>query len=308
MAAPMAKKNVALILGANELLADTAAALERSRNFDRVVTAGTAAAGDLKPVEAVDLLARGAERRLSEILAEVAPTVLVDLWRSESVEYPERVGRYDAAAAEAIVAGLRLWTGRGGKPCRVVVLSSTAIYGLSSLSPVLRAESDDLDAATPDDHGRWVEELRERESIYRRLAGERAWRVLCLRAAAIVGGPVRSEITDYLDSPLPVRAAGFDPPIQLLHYSDLVDAIERGASEDVDGTLNIVGRGVVPLSRLAALGGRVALPVPLMFARRLAPAALGAEALRWRCVADGKRAEQVLGFHARYTAEEAVAA
>ena len=292
------------------LLADVADALERGRSFDRIVTAG-AATGRRPEAPRSHRSARRAAPSVAsrEILAEVAPTVIVDLWRSESVEYPERVGRYDAAAAEAIVAGLRLWTGRGGKSCRMVVLSSTAIYGLSSLSPVLRAEGDRLDAATSDAHGRWVEELRERESIYRRLAGERAWRVLCLRAAAIVGGPIRSEITDYLDSPLPVRAAGFDPPIQLLHYSDLVEAIERGASEDVDGTLNVVGRGVVPLSRLAALGGRVALPVPLTFARRLAPAALGAEsACGGRCVADGKRAEQVLGFHARYTAEEAVAA
>ena len=308
MTAVMAKKNVALLLGANELTSDVAEALDRARGFDRIVTAGLAIENTPKPHHGLDLLARGSERRLTDVLAEVAPTVVVDLWRSESVEHPARVGRYDAAAAEAVLAALKLWTSRGGKPCRVVALSSTAVYGLSSLSPLLRAEGDDVDAATPDAHGRWIEELRDREAVYRRLAEERGWRVLLLRAAAVVGGPVRSEITDYLDAPFPVRAAGFDPPIQLLHYADLVDAIERGTSEDVDGTLNVVGRGVVPLSRLAALGGRVALPMPLPLARRLAPAALGAEGLRWRCVADGRRAEQVLGFRARYTAEEAVAA
>src|SRR5262245_33162314 len=305
MTAVMAKKNVALLVGANELLGDVAAALDRARSFDRIGTAGAVIESSPKPHHAVDILARGAERRLTEILGEAAPNVVVDLWRSESVEHPVRVGRYDAAAAETMVAALKLWVSRGGKPCRVVALSSTAVYGLSSLSPIVRAEGDEVDAATPDAHGRWIEELREREAIYRRLAGERGWRVLCLRAAAVVGGPIRSEVTDYLDAPLPVRAVGFDPPIQLLHYADLVDAVERATSEDVDGTLNVVGRGVVPLSRLAALGGRVALPMPLPVARRFAPSALGADGLRWRCVADGRRAEQVLGFRARYTAEEA---
>ncbi len=308
MAALMAKKKVALLLGANELVGDVADALQRGRDFDHIVTAGAETGSGTKPHAAVHLLERGAERKLAEILAEAAPSVIVDLWRSESVSQPARVGRYDAAAAEAVVAGLRLWTSRGGKSCRLVVLSSTAIYGVSSASPVLRAEGDDVDAVAADEHGRWVEELREREAIYGQLTGERGWRVLCLRAAAVVGGPLRSEITDFLDAPLPVRAIGFDPPIQLLHYTDLVEALARGAVEDVDGTLNVVGRGVVALSRLAALGGRVALPMPLPLARRLAPTALGAEALRWRCVADGRRAEQVLGFRARYTAEEAVAA
>jgi UDP-glucose 4-epimerase len=308
MAALMPKKKVALILGTNELIGDVADALQRGRDFDQIVTAGEETGSGTKPHVAVRLLERGAERKLAEILAEAAPTVVVDLWRSESVSQPARVGRYDAAAAETVVAGLRLWATRGGKSCRRVVLSSTAVYGASSVSPVLRAEGDDVDAVTPDEHGRWVEELREREAVYGQLAGERGWRVLCLRAAAVVGGPLRSEVTDFLEAPLPVRAIGFDPPIQLLHYSDLVEALARGAAEDVDGTLNVVGRGVVALSRLAALGGRVALPVPMQLARHLSPTALGTEALKWRCVADGRRAEQVLGFRARYTAEEAVAA
>jgi len=311
MRTAVARKKTVLVVGVNALLGDVADALARSGEFERVVTAGLADGGATRPSYEVDLLARGASRRFAEVLAEAGPSLVVDLWRSESALHPERVGRYDSAAGEAAVAGLKLWRQRGSKPCRVVVLSSTAVYGVSQASPILRIETDELEPLprqTRDDHGRWIAGLREREEGYRELGGESGWRVLCLRAAAVVGGPIRSEISDYLDAAMPVRVAGFDPPIQVLHYSDLLDAISRGVSEDVTGTLNVVGRGVVLLSRLVALCGRVAVPLPETVARWLAPAALGAEALKWRCVADGRRAEQVLGFHARFSAEEALAA
>jgi len=307
----MARKKTVLVVGVNALLGDVADVLTRTGEFERVVTAGLVEGGATRPSYEIDLLARGASRRFAEVLAEAGPGMVVDLWRSESALHPERVGRYDAAAGEAAVAGLRLWRQRGGKPCRVVVLSSTAVYGVSEASPILRIEADELDPLprkAGDEHGHWIAGLRERESGYRELGHETGWRVLSLRAAAVVGGPIRSEIADYLDAAMPVRVAGFDPPIQVLHYADLLDAIERGTIEDVEGTLNVVGRGVVLLSRLVALCGRVALPLPEMLARWLVPAALGSDALKWRCVADGRRAEQVLGFHARFSAEEALAA
>jgi len=307
----MARKRTLLVVGVNPLLGDVADALSRNGDYEQVVTAGLVTGGVSRPRVEIDLLARGASRRFAEVLAEVGPTMILDLWRSESALHPVRVGRYDSAAGEAAVAGLRLWHQRGARPCRVVVLSSTAVYGVSQASPILRIETDELEPLSHqrgDEHARWVAGLRAREEAYRELARESGWRVLCLRTAAVVGGPVRSEIADYLDAAMPVRVAGFDPPIQLLHYSDLLDALQRGVAEDVTGTLNVVGRGVVLLSRLVALCGRVAVPLPETAARWLAPAALGSEALKWRCVADGRRAQQVLGFHARFSAEEALAA
>lgn len=300
-----------MVIGVNPLLGDVADALSRSGGYDQVVTAGLVTGGASRPRVEIDLLARGASRRFAEVLAEVGPSLIVDLWRSESAQRPERVGRYDSAAGEAAVAGLRLWCQRGAKPCRIVVLSSTAVYGVSQASPILRIETDELEPLSRrggDEHTRWVAGLREREEAYRELGRESGWRVLCLRAAAVVGGPVRSEVADYLDAAMPVRIAGFDPPIQLLHYSDLLDAVERGVVEDVTGTLNVVGRGVVLLSRLVALCGRFAMPLPETVARWLAPPTLSSDALKWRCVADGRRAEQVLGFRARFSAEEALAA
>jgi nucleoside-diphosphate-sugar epimerase len=304
-------KKKLLVVGANALVGDVADQLLRTQEFDRVETVGLERGGGVEVNHRLDLLARGAARSYADILAAVAPTHIVDLWRSESAVRPERVGRYDGAAAEATVEGLTLWRSRGGKPCRLVVLSSTAVYGASEASPIMRIEADvlaPLPQRAADAYGRWVLGLREREAAFAALAATGPWQVLCLRTAAVVGGTLRSEISDYLDAALPVRVAGFDPPVQLLHYADLVDALERAAVENVSGILNVVGRGVVPLSRLAALSGRIAVPVPESVARWLAPSAFGTEALKWRCVADGRRAEQVLGFHPRFSTEEALAA
>jgi UDP-glucose 4-epimerase len=304
-------KNRALVIGTNALVGDLADKLARSENVGRVATAGRGPTGGAAAALDLDLLGRGAARKLADLLAETSPSVIVDLWRSESAVRPDRAGRYDAAAAEAMAEGLALWKSRGGKSCRLVVWSSTAVYGASEDSPILRIEADQL-VALPrhgaDAHARWVAELREREAVYADFAAEARWPLLRLRAAALVGGAVRSEISDYVALALPVRIAGYDPPMQVLHQADLLDALERAVTEDASGVLNVVGRGLIPLSRLVALGGRVSVPLPETLARWLAPGSLGTAALKWRCVADGRRAEQVLGFHPRFTAEEALAA
>ena len=94
--------------------------------------------------------------------------------------------------------------------------------------------------------------------------------------------------------------------MQLIHHRDLTEAIVRATLDRARGVLNIASRGVVPLSRMAALSGRLAPALPYDLALRMAPEVLGAAPLRWRCVADTRRVVQVLGFSPSYTAEEAI--
>jgi UDP-glucose 4-epimerase len=85
---------------------------------------------------------------------------------------------------------------------------------------------------------------------------------------------------------------------------------------DVPGTFNIVGDGVLPLSTVIKLAGRIPLPIPHPIAETLAAvgwAAQLAEApptflkyLRFLCVADGQRARDVMGFRPVYTSREAL--
>jgi hypothetical protein len=188
-------------------------------------------------------------------------------------------------------------------------LSATAVYGVTRTSPLLYTESDAADGAgveTSSAFGRWVRGLCEKESSYREFAEGKRVALVLLRAAPVVGGPVSSVLADAFDRPMTARAAGHDPPVQVVHYSDLVSVIDSSAADEFEGALNVVGRGVVRLSRAAALLGCMAIPVPGAISGRFGAAALGSGALVGRSIADGRLARQVLGFMPRYTAEEAL--
>src|SRR5262249_25258366 len=108
----------------------------------------------------------------------------------------------------------------------------------------------------------------------------------------------------------------FDPLMQFLHEVDAIAAFQTAVFRDAPGTFNIVGDGVLPLSTVIKLSGRIALPVPHPLARSIAAlgwAAQLAEAppsflkyLRFLCVADGQKAREKLGFIPAYTTREAL--
>ena len=109
---------------------------------------------------------------------------------------------------------------------------------------------------------------------------------------------------------------GFDPLIQVVHEVDAIAAFKLAVDRDVPGTFNIVGDGVLPLSTVIKLAGRVALPIPhpiaeplnaLAWMAQLAPApSTFLPFLRFLCVADGARAKDVMGFRPAYTTREAL--
>lgn len=301
----------ALVLGTSRLGTDVARALAATDAFARVFTAGTMPAAVRNRHRRIDFLDRGSPRRLAHVLADFAPDAIVQLALSQSPVSPAREGRYDAALAAAVSAGVRLWQERGGRLARMVALSSTAVYGLARSSPLVFDErvSEPAAANEPDGatlYGRWVRDLRAYESTLVELASDSAIRLVVLRAAHVTGGPLSNPLAEYLEAPLPVRVLGYDPPVQVVHYDDLVDAVLRAAEEPVAGIVNVVARGAVPVTRVGALAGRYLLPVPHVLARLIAPEVLGAEPLRARCIADGGRAVQLLGIAPRHGAEEAL--
>ncbi|TFH23183.1 MAG: hypothetical protein E4H03_06755 [Myxococcales bacterium] len=309
----------ALVLGTSRLGTDVAHALAATGAFARVVTAGTMPPAVRNRHRRIDFLDRGAPRRLAAVLADVAPDAIVQLALSESPLTPVREGRHDAAVAATVSTGVRLFRERGGDLRRMVALSSTAVYGLARSSPLLfderytvgtggradhRFDGGEVDTASL--YGRWVRDLREYEALLAKLAEDTGMRLVVLRAAYISAGPGSNPIVEYLAAPLPVRVLGHDPPVQVVHYDDLVETILRAAEERVSGTINVVARGAVPITRLGALAGRYMLPLPHSLARLVAPEVLGVDPLCSRCVADGSRAVQLLGFQPRRSAEEAL--
>jgi hypothetical protein len=297
-----------LLLGTNRLAIDAAAAIRSEGAAHSVVTAGDwPSDGDTTHHE-LDLTRRAAAHSVREVLGTVRPTDLVVLVRSQTPLVPARSGSFDVAIAKSVAAGVQQWCREGGSIEHLTVLSATAVYGLARAGTLLFEESGSAgEDATPNSaYAIWVSELREAERCYARLANEIGAALTVLRAAPVVGGPIESLITEYLSAPMLVRVAGFDPPLQVLHYRDLLTAVARASVERPSMPMNIVARGVVPLSRLSALVGRIAVPLPGTVAERLVPGSVGSDFLSYRCIADGTRALEAMSFSARYTTEEAL--
>ncbi len=257
----------------------------------------------------IDLLASRGAYKVADLLAETKADVVAYLGLCGAPRPDVRGECADAEAARSMARGLLRARQLGGGPKRLVVLSWTAVYGVARGAPLLFGESF---AGEPDEPeplstvGRWAAGLREAEAELRRGAGEAKAQLCLLRAAPVAGGAAASIVGDFLAARFPVRVLGYDPPFQVLHYEDLLDTIEAALAEPVSAVLNLSGRGTVPLSRLAALAGKLATPLPAAVVRRVGPPAPGAARLRWRCLADGHRAVQLLGITPRFAAEDAV--
>ena len=61
---------------------------------------------------------------------------------------------------------------------------------------------------------------------------------------------------------------GFDPLVQLLHEIDAIAAFKLAINRDVRGTFNIVADGVLPLSTVIKLAGRISPPSRTRWPRR----------------------------------------
>ena len=55
---------------------------------------------------------------------------------------------------------------------------------------------------------------------------------------------------------------GFDPRLQFLHESDLLEVLRHAALGDVSGTFNVAGDGILMLSQAIRRIGRTSLPLP----------------------------------------------
>jgi UDP-glucose 4-epimerase len=97
---------------------------------------------------------------------------------------------------------------------------------------------------------------------------------------------------------------------------DAVAALKLALDRDAPGTFNIVGEGVLPVSTIITLAGRMALPVPHFLARPLCALLWAAHLydappqflhlLKYLCVADGRQASRQLGFVPAFSTREAV--
>lgn len=86
--------------------------------------------------------------------------------------------------------------------------------------------------------------------------------VTVLRFANVLGPDVRTSYTSLLGLPAVPMMIGFDPRCQFVHEDDVVRALEHVALGSRPGTFNVAADGVLALSEVASLLGK--LPAPLL--------------------------------------------
>lgn len=148
---------------------------------------------------------------------------------------------------------------------RLVLRSSTAVYGASARDPGLFTEE------TPPERlagSGFAKDCAEVEGYVRGFSRRRPdIAVTVLRCADVLGAGSGaadgdSVLTQYLRLPVVPTVLGFDPRLQLLHPDDALAAVVRAAVHELPGTYNLAGAGVLTLSQLLRRLGRPALPVP----------------------------------------------
>ena len=265
---------------------------------------------------------------LLDLLHASAADVVLHLDNAD--EEPRR-GRDTGGRGSGFRAIEVLGAAAGAGVPRVVLRSSTLVYGARPDAPAFIAEDAPLGHVA---HPGPVRDYAEIE----RVAGEfavrhPALRIASVRCAPIVGGGVSSPLARFLPRrPAPVML-GFDPRIQVLHAHDGAVALALAAlAHDLAEPVNVAADPPLPLGKAIQLAGGRAMPLPgVVFAAAsharegplpgvealagalaapvagmLAELPFDAEFLRYACVADTRRARELIAWAPQRTSEDAL--
>jgi UDP-glucose 4-epimerase len=143
---------------------------------------------------------------------------------------------------------------------KLVVKSTTAVYGTSPRDPALFTEDLEPRALPRSGYGKDAVEVEG----YVRGFGRRRPDVslTLLRFTNFIGPRIDSLLTRYFQLPVVPTVLGFDPRVQLCHEDDGIEVLLRATVEDHPGIYNVGGDGVLPLSQAIRRAGRVGVPVP----------------------------------------------
>ncbi|HEX7974860.1 MAG TPA: hypothetical protein VF498_10655, partial [Anaerolineales bacterium] len=137
-----------------------------------------------------------------------------------------------------------------------------------------------------------------------------------LRFSSIIGPTVDTPMTRFLREPWTPVLLGFDPLMQVIHERDVVESLVHSVLNDASGVFNVAAEGVLPLTRLMALAGKMPIPIFHLFAYWGAGALGGSglrltryvpielDYIRYPWMGDLTKMRHELGFTPRYTAEE----
>ncbi len=198
---------------------------------------------------------------------------------------------------------------------KVVLASTTDVYGAFPSNPNFLSE--DFHTPMGDRQSRFLADKIDAEKQALKYAKKYPDRIVTiLRPCTILGPTVHSYKTRLLKRFFVTTILGFDPLVQFLHEEDLLRALKLSVEKDAPGIFNIVGDGVLPLSRVIKICGKLNLQLPqigfksfvqMLWFLDIAPAPSShVDFLRYLCVADGSKAKKNMGFAPRFSTKEAL--
>lgn len=143
---------------------------------------------------------------------------------------------------------------------KLVVQSSTAVYGTSPSDPAMFTESSSPRGGVKSG---FPKDVVEAEGYIRGFARRRTdILITTLRMANILSHRVVSPFGAYYESAVLPTVMGFDPRVQLLHELDALNVLSESVIDDRPGTFNVAGDGVLLLSQTARRLGKPMIPLP----------------------------------------------
>jgi UDP-glucose 4-epimerase len=139
--------------------------------------------------------------------------------------------------------------------------------------------------------------------------------VTVLRFANGLGPAVRTSHTNIFQQPVIPTILGFDPRCQFIHEDDIAGVLEHAVRNDLDGIYNCAADGVLALSEVVSLLGKVNAPLIPPVGTSLAARALRNVGVRfvpemlqqWRFGRGlDNRKFKATGYRYRYTTRETV--
>ncbi|MBW2699782.1 MAG: SDR family oxidoreductase [Deltaproteobacteria bacterium] len=259
----------------------------------------------------VDLTSPDTGSRLAELFDEHGIDTLVHL---AFLSNPSHDSSY---AHELQVAGTMhlLNAASAANLKKVIMQGSTMSYGARPDNPNFLTEDSPL---RPNPDCAFARDLADVEQQFASFRAKNPQMVsTMLRLGSMLGREVDTFMARLLRLSLVPVVMGQDPLLQFIHEDDALRALKLVTDEDHDGVFNIVAEGLLPLSTVLSLAGRLPLPLPAMLAERLGgflwtfqainipPALL--DYLRYLWVADGSRSRKELGFQPTHDIRQTLA-
>jgi len=195
---------------------------------------------------------------------------------------------------------------------KLILSSTTDVYGAHATNPNYLSEKHPARGGVKSPFIRDKIDAENQVLTYARRRPKTV--VTILRPCTVLGPRIHNFKTKFVQRPVIFTIMGYDPLLQFVHENDVMKAFEIVLHEDHPGIYNIVGEGVMPLSKALHLAGKVSVPVPsfilypvtdLMWNFDLFPGpASHLDFLKYLCVADGRKAETELGFKPTHTSRK----